>query len=184
MIRINLLPVRAAKKRELVRQQVAAAAGVVLILAVAIGAIHWTLVAEVEATVARTAEIKAEIARLQVVIGEVKEFKNKKRDLEEKIEVIGKLEDRQRGPVRVLHELARLIPEKMWIERFKDASGALSLEGVAIDNQTIARFMTDLEVSPWFRAVRLDVTRQVTRGEATLKSFSIQATAEYPKGGG
>ncbi len=184
MIRINLLPVRAAKKRELVRQQAMAAGGVVLLLAVAIGAVHWTLLAEVEATAARTQEIRAEIARLQAVIGEVKEFKKKKRDLEEKIDVIGKLEERQRGPVRVLHELARTVPEKLWIERFKDANGALSFEGVAIDNQTIARFMTDLEASPWFRSVRLDVTRQVTRGDANLKSFSIQAAAAYPKGGG
>lgn len=183
MIRINLLPVRAEKKKEVVRNQALAAGGVALVLAVVVAAVHLTLGSHISETQAELSRTRAEITRLQVVIGEVKEFKKKKRDLEEKIEVISQLEERQRGPVRVLHELARVIPDQIWIERLKDSGGALSLEGVAIDNQTIARFMTDLEASPWFQGVRLEVTRQVNRGDVALKSFSIQASVAYPKGG-
>jgi len=183
MIRINLLPVRAEKKRETLRQQGLLAVGWILVLAAVIGSVHLMVGNDIAEMQTRIAQSKAEIARLQAVIGEVKEFKKKKKDLEDKIQVITQLEQRQRGPVRVLHELAKIIPEKVWIERMKDTGGALSVEGYAIDNQTIARFMTDLESSPWFQAVRLEVTKQVTKGGVSLKSFSLKASVAYPKAG-
>jgi len=183
MIRINLLPVRAEKKRETVRQQLTLAVALLVLLFAGIAAVHIMLGNDIDDLQARITQRRAEISRLQVIIGEVKEFKKKKRELEEKIEVIAQLEARQRGPVRVLDELARIVPKEIWIERLKDSGGALSLEGFAVDNQTIARFMTSMEASPWFRGVRLEVTKQVTRAGVDLKSFSLRASVAYPKAG-
>jgi type IV pilus assembly protein PilN len=183
MIRINLLPIRAEKKREILRQQGLIAIGIVLLIAAVIAGVHMTLASDISDLRQRIADRRAEIARLQAVIGEVREFRKKKRELEEKISVIAGLEERQRGPSQVLHELAVLVPEKLWIESLKDKGGSLSLEGVAIDNQTIAQFMTKLEASPWFEGVRLEVTKQVARGGASLKSFSVKAAIVYPKAG-
>ncbi len=183
MIRINLLPVRAEKKKETLRQQAVVAALVLIIMGGAVVSVHLMLGSDIEKQRQSIVQRKAEITRLQAAIGEVNEFRKKKRELEEKIEVISRLESRQRGPVRVLYELARLIPDKMWIERLKDAGGTLSLEGVAIDNQTIARFMTQMQASPLFGPVHLEVTRQVTRGGVDLKSFSIKTSVVYPKVG-
>ncbi|MBI5017415.1 MAG: PilN domain-containing protein [Deltaproteobacteria bacterium] len=183
MIRINLLPIRAEKKRESLRQQALVAAGAVALLGAGILGVHVTLGSDINDLQQRIGERKAEISRLQKVIGEVSVYKKKKRDLEEKIAVISGLEARQRGPSQILREIAQLTPEKMWLESLKDNGGSLSLEGVAIDNQTIAQFMTKLEASPWFEAVRLEVTRQVTRGSANLKAFSIKANVVYAKAG-
>lgn len=183
MIRINLLPVRAEKKREAFRQQMIVAAGVVLLLGAGIALVHMTLGSEIETAEQDIAKRRAEISRLQAVIGEVRQYKEKKRELEEKIDVISKLEQRQRGPVRVLDALARVVPDKLWIEKLKDTAGSLSIEGIAIDNQTIAQFMTRMEASPWFQGVRLDVTKQVQRGGASLKTFSIRASVVYGKAG-
>lgn len=183
MIRINLLPIRAEKKRESLRQQAILAGAVLLALGAGIFLVHFSLGTQIDGLQQRITTRRGEIARLKKVIGEVQEFKKKKRDLEEKIEIIARLEERQRGPVRVLYELARIIPEKMWMEHLKDSAGSLSLEGIAIDNQTIARFMTLMEASPLFNGVRLEVTKQVTRGGANLKSFSIKANIVYPKAG-
>jgi type IV pilus assembly protein PilN len=183
MIRINLLPVRAEKRKEILRQQAVLAAVIVLLLVGGIGLVHSWLKADIEDLQRRIVERRAQVAELQKKIGKVKQYKTKKRELEEKIEVIAQLEKRQRGPVRVLDELARIIPEQMWIERLKDAGGALSLEGLAIDNQTIARFMTSMQASPWFGGVRLEVTRQVTRAGVNLKSFSIKTSVVYRESG-
>ncbi len=183
MIRINLLPVRAEKRREILRRHVFLAVGVVIALAAAIAAVHAMITSDIRDMEARIQERRAEIARLQTVIGEVREFRKKKRALEEKIQVIQKLEERQRGPVRVLYELARIVPERMWFERLRDSGGSVAVEGFAIDNQTIARFMTRMEASPLFRNVTLEVTRQVNKGGVNLKSFKIQALIVYPKAG-
>lgn len=183
MIRINLLPVRAEKKKETLRQHALLAGGIVGVLVAIIAGVHLTLGAQISDFEHRIEERKAEIARLQKVIGEVKEFKNKKKALEEKIAVIAGLEQRQHGPSQVLYELAKLVPDKLWIESWKDTGGGLSVDGVAIDNQTIAQFMTRMQTSPWFTGVRLEITRQVTRGGADLKSFSIKASVTYAKAG-
>ncbi|MEW6488950.1 MAG: PilN domain-containing protein [Thermodesulfobacteriota bacterium] len=183
MIRINLLPVRAEKKRESLRQQVVLGVAVLVLLGIGIGAVHVMLTNDIADLQTRIAQRRAEISRLQGIIGEVREFRKKKRELEEKIEVIAQLEARQRGPVRVLDELARIVPKEIWIEKLKDSGGALSLEGFAIDNQTIARFMTSMEASPWFRGVRLEVTRQVAKGGVNLKAFTIRASVAYREAG-
>jgi type IV pilus assembly protein PilN len=183
MIRINLLPVRAEKKKDALRQHALFAVGMLSILGAVIAGVHLALGSQVSDFERRIGERKAEIARLQAVIGEVREFKSKKKALEEKISVIAGLEQRQHGPAQVLYELAKLVPEKLWVESWKDAGGALSLEGVAIDNQTIAQFMTAMQASPWFSGIRLEVTRQATRGGADLKSFSIKASVTYAKAG-
>jgi type IV pilus assembly protein PilN len=183
MIRINLLPVRAEKKRETVRRQLVLGVAVILVLCTGIAAVHLMLRSDIKDLHGRIAQRRAEISRLQAIIGEVREFRKKKRDLEEKIEIIAQLEARQRGPVRVLDELARIVPKEIWIEKLKDTGGVFSLEGYAIDNQTIARFMTSMEESPWFQGVRLEVTKQVTKSGVNLKSFSIRASVAYRKAG-
>ena len=183
MIRINLLPVRAEKKRESLRQQALVVVALVALLAGGIVAVHTMLVNDITQMEGHIAERKAEIARLDAKIGKVRQYKKKKRDLEEKISVISTLEAQQRGPSQVFYELTQIIPEKLWVESLKDSGGALSLQGVAIDNQTIARFMTRMEASQWFQGVRLEVTKQVSRGGASLKSFSLKASIVYPKAG-
>ncbi|NTU59497.1 MAG: PilN domain-containing protein [Deltaproteobacteria bacterium] len=183
MIRINLLPVRAEKKRESLRQQGVAAIGVVVLLAAVIAGVHLAVGADIRERNDQIEKRNAEIKRLQTVIGEVKEFKKKKRELEEKISVISGLEAKQTGPAKVLYEFAQLTPDKIWIESLKDNAGSLSLDGVAIDNQTIAQFMTRLETSSWFKGVRLDVTKQVTRGGSDLKAFTIKMNVVYAKAG-
>jgi type IV pilus assembly protein PilN len=183
MIRINLLPVRAEKKKETLRYQALLAVGILCVLGAGLAGVHLTLGSQISDVERQMAERRAEIARLQAVIGEVKEFKNKKKALEEKIAVISGLERRQRGPAQILDELARISPEKLWIESWKDSGGSLSVDGIAIDNQTIAQFMTRMQTSPWFSGVRLEVTRQVNRGGADLKSFSIKASISYAKAG-
>lgn len=183
MIRINLLPIRAEKKRESLRQQGAVAALAVVLVAAIIAGIHLAIGADIRERQDQIAKRNAEIARLQVVIGEVKEFKKKKRELEEKIAVIAGLEAKQTGPAKILYEFAQLTPEKIWIENLKDVGGSLSLDGIAIDNQTIAQFMTKLESSSWFKGVRLDVTKQVTRAGTNLKAFSIKMNVVYAKAG-
>jgi type IV pilus assembly protein PilN len=183
MIRINLLPVRAEKKRESLRQQSLVVVALAVLLVGGIVAVHMMLGNDIARQEADIAARKAEIARLDAKIGQVRQFKQKKRDLEEKIAVIATLEAQQRGPSQVFYELTQIIPEKLWIESLKDAGGSLSLQGVAIDNQTIARFMTRMEASQWFQGVRLEVTKQVARAGASLKSFSLTASIVYPKAG-
>jgi type IV pilus assembly protein PilN len=181
MIRINLLPIRAQRRKENLRQHVVVVVGgaVIVLLLLAMAALK--LRSDVSDMEKKIVDRKQTIKQLELTIKEVQGYNAKKADLEEKIGVISALEERQRGPSQVFFELAHLAPDKLWIEKMSDNNGAFSLEGVAIDNQTVAQYILRLEESPLFQNVRLIVTRQVVKGGVPLKSFTLEAQIVYPK---
>src|ERR1700676_3826817 len=123
MIRINLLPVRAAKKREFGRQQIVLFA-LVLILA---GVGNWIWYSRVESELsgldAQIARTRTEIAQLEKTIGEVKSIKEDKKALEDKLKILDTLKKGRTGPVKVMDELATLIPEKVWLLEDTETNG-------------------------------------------------------------
>src|SRR5579864_8542111 len=113
MILINLLPVKAAKKREFGRQQLILFG--VLIIAAGVGNYMWYSSVEdqlrrLDSDINRT---KAEIAQLEKTIGEVKSIKEDKKALEDKLKILDTLKKGRTGPVKVMDELATIIPQKV-----------------------------------------------------------------------
>lgn len=76
----------------------------------------------------------------------------------------------------IFDELSERIPEKVWIESLDKSGRNLKMTGVALDNETIANFMTQLERSRYFGGIELEVTEQVDRGGLKLKKFSLRCS--------
>src|SRR6516164_8364546 len=106
MIKINLLPVRAAKKREFGKQQLVLFA-LILVLA---GILNFFWYSRVEGELTgldrQIATTKTEIAQLEKTIGEVKSIKEDKKALEDKLKILDTLKKGRTGPVKVMDELA------------------------------------------------------------------------------
>src|SRR5687768_9327558 len=120
MIKINLLPVRQAKKREAGKQILVLYA--VLVVGALVGNYFWydwreSAAVEVEAKVQRTTQ---KIAELQKVIGEVDNINKRKTELSEKLGVLKSLKSGRSGPVRILDALAEATPKKVWIKEFDE----------------------------------------------------------------
>ena len=90
---------------------------------------------------------------------------------DDKLRVIGQLERKKVGPVRILAGLSEATPEKLWLTEFADAGGTLKLTGLGVDEQTVADFMRRLGTLSFFRTVDLDETSQVTQDGAKVKKF-------------
>lgn len=180
MIRINLLPVRAEKRKQTLRKHLVFVGAYIACLILVLLSITFTLNNEISRTRSEIARKKAEIERLDKLIREVEGYEAKIKDLAEKIGVIQALKMRQRGPARVFHELAQICPDKLWIEKLSDKAGLMTIEGYAIDNQTVAQFMTRMEQSPKFKDVRLTVTKQVDKGGVLIKSFVLNVQIVRP----
>lgn len=173
MIKINLLPVRAAKKKETLRQQISVSAMSLVIVLIIIGYLHVTMgnkIAEVNKQVASTEE---ELRKTKAQIGEVSKFKQAKKALEDKLGVIQSLKKAKAGPMKMVDELSIVIPEKLWLNSFKEKGGAVEFDGVAISNEVIAQFMTELEKSSVFKDIELVVTEQIESGGVKLKKFNL-----------
>ncbi len=180
MIRINLLPVRAEKRKQTLRKHIVVVGAYLACLILVLLSVTIALNGKITSLEGRIAQQKKDIARLDKIIKEVEDYEEKLKDLAQKIEVIQALKLRQRGPARPFHELAQLIPEKLWIEKLSESGGKMVIEGYAIDNQTLATFMTKLEQSPQFQKVRLSVSKQAEKGGVVLKAFTMDVQVVTP----
>ncbi len=182
MIRINLLPVRAAQKKARLQGQL-----IVLILALAVtflvcGGLYTSVAVKISSEKKELAEIQKEINRLKKTLGEVAHFKELQKEFQGKLDVLAKLKEKKTGPVHLLDELSRVLPDKLWISSFKESKGTVSIKGVGLNEATVARFMRELEASPYYRNVALKVTEQTEEGGMKLQKFELSCFAETPTG--
>lgn len=178
MIKINLLPVRAAKKKETLRQQISIAVMSFVAVLLVIGYFHVGITKSLSEVNARTASVEEELKRTKAQIGEVSKYKEAKKVLEDKLGVIESLKKGKAGPVKMLDELSRVTPEKLWVSSFKEHDGGINIDGMAISEEVIAQFMTELEKSPAFKDIELVVTEQVVQAGLKLKKFSLTGKLE------
>ena len=179
MIRINLLPVRKKKQRDnAIIQMVGMVAVIVLSV---VGTYMWGLYYqnEIEQREQKIAEARDEIARLKKIIGEVNQLEKQKERLRKQLGVIEQLERGKRGPVHVLDEMSTHVPKRVWVERFVEAGGTLSLEGVGLENADISEFLRALQKSKYFSNVRLAFTQMKERNGVKSYAFKISCTVNY-----
>ncbi|TET83688.1 MAG: hypothetical protein E3J46_11915 [Desulfobacteraceae bacterium] len=146
MIRINLLPFRAARKKENIRRQISVFALSFVCLALLMGFVFLNLSRTVAALEADMSSKKKELATYAETTKKIQELKKKIAEVRAKLNVIKELESKKTGPVLLLDELSMAVPkEKLWLTDLSEKKGILTLKGTAMDNDTVALFMTNLE---------------------------------------
>ena len=176
MIRINLLPVRAAKKREFGKQQLVLFA-LILILAGILNYFWYSRVANELAGLDRQiATTRAEIAQLEKTIGEVKSIKEDKKALEDKLKILDTLKKGRTGPVKVMDELATIIPQKVWLADYTEQGGGVTMNGSAASYEDLSAFSKKLKESRHFTNIVIKTAKQ--RADGTV-DWVILCTADY-----
>lgn len=180
MIRINLLPVKAAQKKEMLKGQLMVVALVLIVTVGVCGAAYTHIVSAVDDVQMQIDQKQSEIAQLQKAIREVKDFKKRQKDLRAKLNVLDKLKTARVGPVYLLDELYKAIPDKLWLTKFKEGSGKAQISGIGASEETVALFMRNLEESGSYEGVELKVTKQ--KVEANIKFHQFQLTCKTVSG--
>ena len=149
MIRINLLPVRAAKKKEMGKQILVLFA--IVLIAAFVGNYMWysDRKAEFDQNAAGIAQVKAKITELEKVIGEVAKINERKTEVEKKLGVLDNLRKGRAGPVKMLDALATAVPKKLWLKSFAEDKGGVKVTGSAISHDEVAEFMSNLGHMVW-----------------------------------
>jgi len=156
MIRINLLPFRAARKKENIRRQLMIYGLSVVLLFSIMGYTFFYLTATLNGLKEEEKRIQDELKTYEQTIKKIAELDKKIKEIRAKLEVIRELERNKTGPVHLLDEIALAVPkEKLWLSSMKESKGTLTLTGTAMDNETVALFMTNLEKSDYISGVDL-----------------------------
>ena len=107
-------------------------------------------------------------------IKKVEQFLSEKKRLEERLRVVAKLAAEQEGPVRLLAQLSRALPEEVWLTGMNKTKERLVLQGYAFSNFGIANFMTELgKLQPMLRNVELTFSEKATVERVPLERFEI-----------
>ncbi len=143
----------------------------------------WTYSAHLDYEVAYLRQsdgiIRAQLADLKKQTKTVRDLEKKREALRSKLSVIDDLKKRKVGPVKVLDQLNSAIPEKSWLLEVRDKGGTLRIDGLALDNQTIADFIKELEKSDLFKRVDLLEARQEDIRGVKMKHFAVSAKILY-----
>lgn len=100
---------------------------------------------------AQIARAQEEVKKLEDIIRQVEEFKAQKADYENKIAVIQDLKRRQKGPVQVMDQISRALPELVWIESMRMVGTNVTLRGQALNTNAVASFIGNLNAVEQFR---------------------------------
>jgi type IV pilus assembly protein PilN len=174
MIRINLLPVRELEKQAVLRKQLDIFCAATVAMLIGVGLV-WTLdkrtLGQLEA---EKAGWRIELDRLKPIVDEVTAFEQRQTFLNSRIETIQRLRSNQRGPVHVLDELSRNLPEQTWLETIDEGGGVYKVAGYALTNFAVADLLRNLQRSREFAGVDLVSSEQVVIATREIKKFIIQ----------
>lgn len=192
MIRINLLPFRAARKKENIRRQISIYVLMVAFLFIAMIYFFIERTSTLNGLKEEEQRLQVELKTYEATIKRIAELEKKIKEIRAKLDVIKELERNKTGPVRLLDEIATAVPkEKLWLTSFKEARGTLTLTGTAMDNETVALFMTNLEQSEHISNVELQSTRMRSLPDYKLnvsefvldcKTYAFKEKTEAPQG--
>jgi len=181
MIRINLLPYRASKKKETATQQLAIM-GIVLIIALtAFGAAYAITLGKISTTKSEIARSEAELSTLKKKIGEINNLKKLQAEVQKKLDTLGQLRKEKTGPANRLARMSDIVPEKMWLTRYQENGLSVAISGLAYNEELIAEFMRSIQASKEFGSVELQVSEQQEISGVKLKKFDLSCQIKVEK---
>lgn len=173
MIRINLLPVRASKKKETAKQQISIAVISVAGVACIMMAIFSVTLAKISSAKDNLSASERELQQLKTKIGEIDNLKKLQAEVKKKLDVLSRLRKEKTGPVNRLASLSDALPEKLWLTKYSETNETISISGVAFTEELIADFIRNLQASKEFGTVELLISEQMEIGGIKAKRFDL-----------
>jgi len=176
MIKINLLPFRKKRETENIRRQLSIFVLTVVFLAAVMVYFYLDFSIEKSGLEKQKTQKEKELADYAAVIKRINEIKKKIKEIQGKLDVIKGLEKNKTGPVHLLDEISMAVPEeKLWLASLVEKTGILTLKGSAMDNNTVALFMTNLEKAEHITSVDLKSTKlkTIAKYKLNLRDFVL-----------
>ncbi len=180
MIRINLLPLRVSRRQEAVRRELILVGIVAVGLAAFLGVVQTTQNIQVNQIEQANAALARDVGEKKEIVQEVDAAEKLKEELGKKLAVIKQLKANKTGPVHLLDQLSIACPDKLQLQTLDEKRSRLQITGIAVSNEIISEFLSNLEDSRYFDEVYLNAIDQAEQDGVKLKNFSITARLVLP----
>ncbi len=200
MIRINLLPYRESRKKESILRQINIFLAIFFIVFIILLVFNIRLGKKIDDLNTKIKNTKTMLARAETQSKKVDQIKKALEKLGHKTDVIKNIEANRRAPVFLLENMTQMVAEKtsvstpdtsadnhnkpvkrLWFTSFDESGGKVAIKGIALDNKTIADFMSRMEESKFYVNVNLKTIKQQKVNKLNLKHFEIGCVETFSK---
>jgi len=189
MIRVNLLPREEKAKRKAAASPIDFKVGDMVMPAIVMGAAALVITGYTMSQRSRQAgleksiqQVEAESRALAPQIARVNQLAQERAELDLRMGIISKLEKGRTQSVRLMDELARCVPDHLWLTGVsQDAGNHLQLEGVTYSNLVVSDFMSRIERSSMFSNVELAVAERGNVTDKSVVKFQVSCTVNPDK---
>lgn len=173
MSRINLLPHRELKRKAR-QQQFAILAGAACVFGMLIvWAGHEAILGKIEYQNRRNQYLQSQIAILDKQIVEIKQIKQQLKEVLARKEVVETLQVNRTHVVYMLDQLARLVPDGVYLKSLKQNNEHIHLSGYAQSNAWVSTLMRNLDASPIFESPLLIEIKAVNVNNVRMNEFDL-----------
>lgn len=186
MIRINLLPHREMRRRERQRAFLTASAAMVAVGVVVVVLVHGLLAARVEAQKGRNTFLESEIATLDKQIIEIRRLREQTQQMLARKRVVETLQANRSEVVELFDQVARQLPEGVYLRTVKQTGNTISITGYAQSNARVSTLMRNLDASPLLENAKLVEIKAATVNTQRLNEFimNVSITRKLPESKG
>ena len=138
--------------------------GVVVLATLVVGWRWYTLAGDHRRLVSDIARAEAEKERLQAIIKKGEDYKAKKDLLQRKIALVSQLKKNQSGPVHLLDEVSKQLPDFLWLDNMSEAGWQIQIMGKATTYNAVSNFYNNLTGSRYFQNVVLGPISAIPQG--------------------
>lgn len=177
MARINLLPWRQERRAEQQRQLLTITGLSVVLMLLIVVAVHLEISRQISSQNARNSYIQTEIQKVDTLLTEIHNLEKAKKQLLARMKIIQQLQQNRPEVVHLFDEIARQIPEGVYLRSFQQTGKQLKLEGIAQSNARVSAFMRNIASSAWMTDPKLDVikTDAKTKDSENTREFVLNA---------
>jgi type IV pilus assembly protein PilN len=181
MIRINLLPHRAEKRKAQQIQFIAFSVIAVVIGIFIVGFVHVTIMAQIDNQERRNVYLSKEIVVLDKQIDEIKKLREQTKNLLARKTVVENLQSTRADVVHLLDQVLRILPDGVYLKSLKQTGDKINVIGYAQSNARVSTLMRSIEDSPWLEKPTLIEIKAATVNGARLSEFQLFFNLERQK---
>ena len=167
MAKINLLPWREERRKELLNEFLIMLGLVALFAALTVGIVHFYHSQLIERQNTRIGYIDKRIKEVDKKITEIKELEKQKESLLSRMRAIESLQRDRPLIVHLFDELVRSLPEGLSIVNLRQEGPKVTITGEAQSNARVSSFMRKIEQSEWIKGAKLKVIKESNKGEGS-----------------
>ena len=181
MIRINLLPHRAEKRRARQIQFIALSVISVVLAALLVGFVQVAISTQISYQERRNAYLKQETAVLDKQIEEIKKLREQTQALLARKNVVEGLQSTRSDVVHLLDQMLRILPDGVYLKTLKQTGNKIALVGYAQSNARVSTLMRAVEDSPWLDTPSLIEIHASGAGATRVSEFTLNFNLTKPQ---